>query len=301
MELRSSALAVVVAVTTVALLAPRSALAADPQGQGGQVIELDEPSAPKPAPTPPAPPPATPPAQPSAVPAAPAETAPATAPATPKGTLRFAIQGSNSEKIHVVVDNLVVAGAALRTLPLEVRTGHQTVVATLGNVERRQEVEVVEGKSQTVVLDFTGVPEPPDDAAPASATVQPPTEPKKHADYTIALVGGGIAVVGLAIGLVETFVALGHKSTLKSSCASDGSCGPAQHSELDSAKSAANIATVGYIVAGVGIGVGVAGFVIARNRADNAPATGPGVARASRGVTFEPWIGLGSAGLRGAF
>ena len=102
-------------------------------------------------------------------------------------------------------------------------------------------------------------------------------------------IGAVTAIVGLGVGSVTGLIAAGKKSDLEAGCP-DGQCPPGQHDTLDGAKTLGNVSTVGFLVGGAGVVLTIVGFVSSAKQSGGAQK--PGV---------SPWVGLGSAGVSGAF
>lgn len=155
------------------------------------------------------------------------------------------------------------------------------------------EVSLAEGKHQVLVLDFAkAVVVPGAVAAPTSGKAAPP-EPTQPADASSGgsrvpvgvWVGLAITGAGLATGGVTAGLAAGKKSDLN---CPDDRCQPSQESEVNSYNRLLTISTIGFIAAGVGAATaGVFWFTRPRE--------------AERAAHVTPWVGLGSAGVRGAF
>jgi hypothetical protein len=78
-------------------------------------------------------------------------------------------------------------------------------------------------------------------------------------------------------------------STVKDECPTK-TCDPSVQSDLDSAKKLGTISTIAFVVAGVGVGVGVVGL-LNPSKAEPAP----------KAAAVVPVIGLGTIGLKGSF
>ncbi|MGH7436804.1 MAG: hypothetical protein ACRENE_14110, partial [Polyangiaceae bacterium] len=109
--------------------------------------------------------------------------------------------------------------------------------------------------------------------------------PPPVAAIALLAVGG----VGVAVGTIFGVLAMGAKSTL------DGECGPTKkactkQSDIDALNTDA-------VVSDVGFGIGVAGLAIGTVLL----VTHKGSETASARPGVVPWVGLGSAGLRGTF
>lgn len=103
----------------------------------------------------------------------------------------------------------------------------------------------------------------------------------------LVYIGFGTAAAGVAVGTITGILALSKASTSEcegTRCTSDGI------KDIDSGKTLALVSTIGFGVAILGAGVGIYGLL------------SPGESRSSTAKrTITPWLGLGQAGLRGAF
>jgi hypothetical protein len=128
---------------------------------------------------------------------------------------------------------------------------------------------------------------------------EPSTGPSSNAGSTagggtmrlLALVAGGAGVVGLGVGIGAGLAATSKHSTLQGECM-DSVCPPTAKAEgdLDSFHSLRTVSAVGYAVGALGlIGGGVLFFVAPTRK------------RATTAAVVAPWLGLGTAGVRGAF
>ena len=111
---------------------------------------------------------------------------------------------------------------------------------------------------------------------------------------SLTWVGVVVGVAGVAAGTVGGIASLSKKSALESQCL-DKICGPSSYGTYDAANTYATLSTVGFVAAGAGAAVAVVSLIIGHSTA-SAPAAQP-----PEGLRVTPWIGLGTAGLRGAF
>ncbi len=134
------------------------------------------------------------------------------------------------------------------------------------------------------------VPAPGSQPAPTPGEMasSQPSASSKGGGKTLAFVALGVGGAGLAVGAITGLLALGKHSDLKSSCASNGTCGADQQSSLDSFHTMGTISTVGFIVGVVGVGAGTVLLL-----------TAPKQEPAHAGIS--PYIGLGSVGATGRF
>jgi hypothetical protein len=110
--------------------------------------------------------------------------------------------------------------------------------------------------------------------------------------------GFGLAGAGVILGTITGIVSLSTTSSIKNSgnCVGD-TCGPGAYGDISSAQAMATVSTVSFVAAAVGAVGGVIGLLL------QSPATPPSPdAQSAKATTHvEPWLGVGSAGLRGSF
>jgi hypothetical protein len=114
---------------------------------------------------------------------------------------------------------------------------------------------------------------------------------------TLAIVAGGVGVVGIGLGTVMGLMASSKWSSAQNDCGNGcGPSAPAQGEKSD-ASTFATVSTVGFVVGGVGL-VGAAVLWFTAPSGSSAPATG-----SRRGVDVVPMLGAGNSGLivKGAF
>ena len=128
-------------------------------------------------------------------------------------------------------------------------------------------------------------------AAPAAATttVAPPGGAQGGQPPVAAIAMLVVGGVGVGVGTVFGVIAMGAKSTL------DGECGPTKkactkQSDIDALNTDALVSDVGFGVGVVGLAIGT--VMLVTHKGSETASTRPGVV---------PWVGLGSAGLRGTF
>jgi len=148
----------------------------------------------------------------------------------------------------VTIDDAPVA--SLET-PTRVNPGKHVVLAKADDTEARKEITVAAGETKEVELRLGG----PSNAAP----VEP--KPEKKGLPTLSLIGFGVGAAGLVVGTVTGIMAISAEGDIADKCQGTR-CGTDVESDLDSAKTKATISTIGFIVAGVGVAVGVVGFFV---------------------------------------
>jgi hypothetical protein len=177
--------------------------------------------------------------------------------------------------------------------------GTHTVVATLPTQpERRTQasVELKEREVKSVSLEFPAqAAQPPitPETTPATpAAVEP--APDSKASKTLRFVGLGTLGVGLAVGGTFGVLALSKGSDVKDGCNTDAkTCPSSAESDLDSTRTLAMVSNVGFVVAALGGGLVLTSFLLE-------PA-GDKVSGKRPRRRAAPVIGLGYAGVRGAF
>jgi hypothetical protein len=149
------------------------------------------------------------------------------------------------------------------------------------------EVDVtVGGNADRKVLQIAALEKAESDGAPP-----PPLPPPKHDEpkgsgnaslQTVGLVTGALGVVGLGVGTYFGISAISKNSDSKNGC--DGnSCDEAGYQARSDARSAGNVATIGFVAGGVLLAAGVTLYVVgAPSKTEQtavrvAPALGPGV------------------------
>jgi hypothetical protein len=225
--------------------------------------------------------------------------------ATPKiAKLKIHVQtppGSGTPQ--VTIDNEPMDAALLdNDRPSDPGTRAIRVTAT-GCLPKDVSVTLDEGGSQSVNVQLdpdpnaskTPEPTPPDKPATPDKPAPPIADssvsgPPPNKTFAYVMLGTGI--VGVGVGGVFGFMALGSKSSLDDNCINKV-CPASQQSSVDSLHTNALISTGGMIVGVIGIGVG--GYLLlSYGRSSPAPA------KTAR-VQVAPWIGPTSVGVVGRF
>jgi hypothetical protein len=168
---------------------------------------------------------------------------------------------------------------------------HVVEASAPGYRTAKASVKLAEGASSAVALTLEAEPravvvaEPV--APPAPTEKPPPVDDGKRSRKPIpAYVAWGVGAVGVGVGAIFGLMALGKKSDLDEACPNKV-CPGGESSTIDSGKTLGTVSTIGFIVGGVGIGVGTYLFVAESNKKNTA--------------TVRPWLGVGSAGVSGRF
>jgi hypothetical protein len=201
-------------------------------------------------------------------------------------SIRVTLENAPPEP-HIKVDGAAIPADAL-TAPMKVDPGHHVVEGGDGAGAARAEVTLAEGENKSVTLTL---PPMPADASQAAASSAAPddSKPEAHVARTIAIVGFSVGGLGLAVGSISGLFSMQKTSALKGTCNGD-QCPASSASDFHAARTMATVSTVGFVVAGAGVGVGIGALLFGGK--------GP---EATARAEVTPWVGLGSAGLRGTF
>ncbi len=189
---------------------------------------------------------------------------------------------------EVVIDSTPVPSASLG-VKRPVNPGSHTVKASAeGFLPAEKTVIFAEGQSIAVSLELEQAPA---DAAPvAVAPVRDAPVSSGNGKKTAAFVALGVGGAGLAVGGIFGVLAMGKHAKLVEACP-DKVCDPeTQGSTLSSYHTLGNVSTVGFIVGGVGVATGA--ILLLTGSKESPPPTA---------ATWSPFLGIGSAGVRGTF
>ena len=209
----------------------------------------------------------------------------------------------------VAIDGANIPPAALMAWR-KLNPGHHDIVAHASASEKHEDVTVRERDKKEIVLDFSApapvavgaTPGAADTTTPdltASTSPPPPqadtadTTPSSVPWKTIEIAGFGVGAVGIIVGSITGIMSISDTNSAKAFCNSNNLCDPRAHDDIASAKSTGTVSTIAFVVGGVGVAVGVVSLVMNGRTHHDAPP--PAAAR------IEPWIGAGTAGLRGVF
>ena len=171
----------------------------------------------------------------------------------------------------VTLDGSELPSAALGA-PRKVDPGHHVIDGKAGDSVGHLELDLDERQTQKaeLVLRGPGSPPPPtDQTAQIAATGgagAAATDPKKSDPLkTVEIVGFAAGGVGLLTGIVTGIISLEKTSSIRKTCGGDD-CPVNVYDSLQSdrvlAHTTANVATAGFIVAGVGAAVGITTLVL---------------------------------------
>jgi hypothetical protein len=211
--------------------------------------------------------------------------------------------GETTAGVEISIDGQKLR-AALLGVPIVLDPGKHEFQVTREGKQLHGEVDLVEGDRKRVELTFKEPTSTTPDATSPVTPTNPTTTPVVGNTGTTADTGVGhpgrtqriagfavlgLGVAGLAVGGIEGATALNKQDSLDAWCPNGrDQCLDGAQDIIDEYDSARTLSTVGFVVGGVA----AAGGVVLILTAPHAP-------RAGRSV--EPWIGVGSAGLRGRF
>jgi tetratricopeptide (TPR) repeat protein len=152
----------------------------------------------------------------------------------------------------------------------------------------REAVVLEEGDRKAVKVTLAPLAAAEPVAAPADEEEQRKKKGGGSAQRTLGWVSLGIGGVGLIVGTVMGLSARSTRSELDGACSNDV-CSEGQRDLYNKGKSQANTATAGFIVAGVGIGLGAVLLMTA------------GDSKEAPQAKVEAVVGVGEVGVRGRF
>lgn len=177
-------------------------------------------------------------------------------------------------------------GASELSAPIALNPGsHEVRAESDGHKPFSESVTLAEKDKKNLSVLLTELPPAQPEPEPAPA----PEKKEGGGDNTFAYISLGVGVVGLAVGTYMGLKAKSTKSELDDSCRNDV-CTDAEKDLYDRGKSQANIATAGFIVGGVGIGLGTVLLLSGGGK--------EGKVEARRAT---PYVGIGHAGFAGQF
>ena len=190
----------------------------------------------------------------------------------------------------VFVDDEEIEADA-RAQPIAVNPGTVKVRATAEGFEEYSEsFELKEAETLPVTILLTEKKAPPPVKKPKEEEEAGSGSTQKTLGYVSLAIGGAGLVVGTAMGLA----ARSTKSELDKSCANDV-CSESERDLFDKGQTQANIATTGFIVGGVGLGLGAFLLLTADGGDDAKPAD------ADSAMRLQPVIAPNHVGVHGTF
>ncbi len=175
----------------------------------------------------------------------------------------------NGVGASVSVDDAALPSIAIG-LPRKLDPGTHVIVAKLGAIERRVNVQVLEREAKDVPIDLAEPAQPVvvTPVVPVETTTTAPASPSKVPWLTLGIVGIGAGVASVAIASITGIMSISQTNTIKSQCT--GSSCPATLSDGKDTKSAiadagtlATVSDVTFIIGGALAAAGATFVVIA--------------------------------------
>jgi hypothetical protein len=192
---------------------------------------------------------------------------------------------------EVVIDSTPVPHASLGVKRAINPGTHKVKVSAEGYLPQEKTITLTEGQSLTVNIELEQAPEAPAPAEKKIAATAADTnlaEPTGEWHRTLAYVAFGVGGASLIVGGVAGGLAIAKHSELEKECAA-GTCALSQQPNVDSYRRLGTIADVGFIVGGVGLATGI---VLLVTKPKSTPTSA---------AYWTPYVGLGGAGVKGAF
>jgi hypothetical protein len=204
-------------------------------------------------------------------------------------TLEIVVEGPGAEQATVTVDGTEVPKAivGVRT---PINPGVHRIEAETPTASAVSDLSIDEKQAARAVLTLVPKETTPPDAGngkqPPVTTTKAPL--RRTLGFVSLGVGGAFTVMGIATGIST----LSKEKELKRAHGCDGGVCPfdTPQGPLDSYNRMRALAITGFVVGGVGLAAGVALIL-----------TAPKPPAQTNKAHIEPWVGLGSAGLRGTF
>ena len=207
-------------------------------------------------------------------------------------SLMVRVHGVPAGKATATVDGKpfdLEAGIAMRLDPGE----HEVKVIAEGEQPFVKKVSLPDRGGVTLVEARLGKDAPAEQPEPTFTPTAPADEGVKRPSRAPAIVAFGIGAVGIGVGAVTGVMFLGRLGDLKDRCP-ENRCAAEDQEEIDSTGLLGNISTIGFGVGAAGVIAGVVLLAVGSGSKKTA-------ARAPSSAEVRPWIGVGSAGVRGAF
>ena|ERR1700722_3559914 len=174
--------------------------------------------------------------------------------------IKVAVTAPGDARIWVTIDGVSEPAANLDSDRFVDPGDHVIEAGAPGYLKATSSVHLGDGGVQSVTL--TLEPDPNAAAGGASSAGQgsassapPPAILAPARDHTVAFISGAVGLVGVGFGVAFGLGALNAKSSLDSVC-TNKVCPQDEHGTLDTGNRFGTISTVGFVVGGVGLGLG---------------------------------------------
>jgi hypothetical protein len=221
-------------------------------------------------------------------------------------TMRVSVKVPAGTKAQVIVDGERMPEALIdNDRPAD--PGHHTILATAkGFFAKTEEINLTEGEKTNVTVELTLDPtaraaalreieaarvQAATSSAASSAATGPSSNEPTHGGIAIApIVAFAAGGIGLATGIASGLVVAHDSGDLTKACGASRVCPSDRQSEINSAKTWATVSTIGFGIAGAGLGTGVLLLLLGTHHESPAAAE----------ATIRPVIGPLYLGLEGA-
>ncbi len=199
-------------------------------------------------------------------------------------SLRFVVSGvASGTTVRLTVDGQPVPTAELQR-PFRVDPGRHQIEAKSASATVERELEISEREVLDVRLDLRGAPRAAAEPFKPEAGAAPSRSLRK-----VTYVAGGVGAAGIVVGGVSGALALTSKHSATQGCKAQ-QCPPSTWADLDRASTLATVSTVSFVVAAVGVAIGLGSLIYDRK---------PSPARVQ--ANFSAAKGVGSFSLTGRF
>jgi hypothetical protein len=197
------------------------------------------------------------------------------------------VEGAAASEVTVTANGAPVS-AALVNEARPVNPGKYRIEGAKGSERALAEVTLGEGEQKTALLRFA----PAAAVAPPIAAA-PDSKPKLGPRRTLALVAGGVGLVGVGVGTIFGLKSMSRHDEAEKFCTGNQCTDARGVTAGEDAHAAGNVATVGMVIGALGLGGAVVLWVTAPRAGTSGPAS------EERATKLE--LGLGSVNVRGAF
>ena len=191
--------------------------------------------------------------------------------------------------LRVAIDGASVRSETAR-LPRKVNPGEHTIsVSAPGFEPTTAQVTIAEGEDRRVEVLL------PPSKEGTGGPVTHPSSTGGSSPPVLAIVAGGVGVVGLAIGIAAGVAGSSKHSTLSGECdGANGTCPPSAASDLDAFHSLRTGSTTGYVVGALGLVAGGRSFLrtahLEGGVREHRALCGAGIMRPHRDVLMRPCL-----------
>ena len=194
-------------------------------------------------------------------------------------TLKIEIEGPVGSGITVTIDEKPVPEALIgQKRPTD--PGAHRVEVKRADAAVNGQVVLKSAESGRLLLQLPPLPRPK----------PPPPKPERFPFRTVGWIGIGVGAGGAILGAISGGLAVSNEQSLLKRCGTDRICPPDARAQSNAYDAARALTTVGIVMGGVGLGVGIPLLVTHPKRSPTADK-----------ARLLPWITFGGGGVRGIF